>query len=73
MIYNHKNGCSIYFNDWRGCDCGDITYQSGDAINSRKLKEVGLTWEQYQKACLSVEEFIRLFKRSHCKIQMRRA
>ena len=35
-------------------------YQSGDAIKTQMLKEAGFTLEQYEKACISVEEFINL-------------
>ncbi len=35
-------------------------YKSGDATRTQMLKEAGLTLEQYKKACVSVEEFVKL-------------
>ena len=40
----------------------DIEYTPGDATRTQMLKEAGLTWEDYAKAMLSLEEFIKLFK-----------
>jgi len=35
----------------------------GDAIRTQMLKEAGLTWEDYAKAMLSLEEFLALVKK----------
>lgn len=40
----------------------ETNYQSGDATRAQMLKEAGLTLEQYKRACVSVEEFINLFR-----------
>jgi len=37
-----------------------IKYKAGDATRTQMLKEAGLTWEEYQNALVSLEEFIKL-------------
>lgn len=41
-----------------------IEYTPGDATRTQLLKEVGLTWDDYAKAMLSLEEFIALIEKT---------